>query len=375
MKTLSPPVANSSNSACPLVGCAAPPQAACKAAPQKPASQIVKRLLAKLDRVWIAIGLMMVAISMLDAPQLPTTLAFVFNAVLKTFGFLLLSVGLTAYAKASGVDNLISRAFSGPPLLAVLSAALMGALSPFCSCGVIPIIVALLAMGMPLAPVMAFWLASPLMDPSMFIMTSATLGLEFAVAKTAIAIGIGLLGGWGAYLLTQSGWVTEVLKSGVGNGGCSGSGIRQPKAVVWKFWNEPARVATGLQSFTSNALFLGKWLTMAFVLESLMVVYLPSNLIANVAGGHGFMPVLLATLVGIPSYLNGYAALPLVSGLMAQGLSPGAGMAFLVAGGVTSIPAALAVWAVARGRVFAVYLGFAFAGSLASGLLYGWWMA
>lgn len=335
--------------------------------------QTIKAL--RVDRVWLAIALVLLALAALDTLQLPATLAFVGKASLNTFGFLLLSVGLTAYAKASGVDNLISRAFSGPPLLTVVSAALMGALSPFCSCGVIPIIVALLAMGVPLAPVMAFWLASPLMDPSMFVMTSATLGLEFAVAKTIIAISIGLLGGWGAYLLTRQGLITDVLKDSVGNGGCAGSRIRAPKAVVWAFWREPARVSAALNSFKTNALFLVKWLMLAFVLESLMVAYLPRDLIAQVAGGKGFMPVFLATLVGIPSYLNGYAALPLVSGLMGQGLSPGASMAFLVAGGVTSLPAAMAVWAVARGRVFAAYLGFAFIGALTSGVLFGMWKA
>lgn len=329
--------------------------------------------LIKLDRVWAAIAMALLGIAVLDLSQLPGTLQFVAMAVGNTFGFLLLSVGLTAYAKASGVDNLISRAFSGPPVLAVISAALMGAVSPFCSCGVIPIIVALLSMGVPLAPVMAFWLASPLMDPSMFVMTTATLGLEFAIAKTMVAIGIGLLGGLGAWLLTRAGLITEVLKSGVGNGGCAASRIRNPQAVVWNFWQESARVDSALASFKTNALFLAKWLVLAFVLESLMVAYMPHDLIARVAGGTGVLPVLLATLVGIPSYLNGYAALPLVSGLMSQGLSPGASMAFLVAGGVTSLPAALAVWAVARGRVFAAYLGFAFVGALASGIAFGLW--
>lgn len=330
---------------------------------------------ASIDTVWLMIALILAALAVLDAQQLSQTLSFVAKAALTTFGFLLLSVGLTAYAKASGVDNLISRAFRGPPLLAVVSAALMGALSPFCSCGVIPIIVALLAIGVPLAPVMAFWLASPLMDPSMFIMTSATLGLEFAVAKTLIAAGIGLLGGWGAYLLTSKGWITEILKDGVGNGGCAGSKIRAPELVAWAFWTEPARVSTALTSFKTNTLFLVKWLVLAYVLESLMVAYLPRNLIAQVAGGTGFTPILLATLVGIPSYLNGYAALPLVSGLMGQGLSHGASMAFLVAGGVTSLPAAMAVWAVARGRVFAAYVGFAILGALSSGVLFGLWKA
>ena len=328
---------------------------------------------AYVDKVLLAIAAILLGIAAIDLPQLPATLQFVAAAATKTFGFLLLSVGLTAYAKASGADNLISRAFSGPPLVAVVSAALVGALSPFCSCGVIPIIVALLAMGVPLAPVMAFWLASPLMDPSMFVMTSSVLGLEFAVAKTIVAVSVGLLGGLGAYMLTKSGLIVEVLKDGIGNGGCAGSRIRDPKAVIWKFWAERARVDAAIKSFKTNALFLGKWLLLAFVLESLMLAYLPNDLIARVAGGTGAWPVLLATLVGIPSYLNGYAALPLVSGLMSQGLSPGASMAFLVAGGVTSLPAAMAVWAVARGRVFAAYLAFAFVGALASGLAFGLW--
>ena len=51
----------------------------------------------------------------------------------------------------------------------------------------------------------------------------------------------------------------------------------------------------------------------------------------------------IATIVGVPAYLNGYAALPLVSGLVERGMAPGAGLAFLVAGGVTSLSAAAAV--------------------------------
>ena len=72
---------------------------------------------------------------------------------------------------------------------------------------------------------------------------------------------------------------------------------------------------------------------------------------------------MLASVVGIPAYLNGYAALPLVAGLIEQGMAPGAGMAFLLAGGVSSIPAAIAVWALARPQVFLAYLGCAFTGA------------
>lgn len=278
---------------------------------------------------------------------------------------------LAAYAKATGAENLIAKAFSGRAELMIVFASLMGALSPFCSCGVIPIIAALLVSGVPLAPVMAFWLASPLMDPSMFVITAGVLGVPFAIAKTVAAIAVGLLGGFGVLSLQRFGVLAgPPLQEGVGNGGCAGSKIRNPKAVVWRYWQEPARRETFWSGARQNALFLGKWLVLAFALESLMVAYVPGNLIAGIAGDGGFLSILIATLVGIPSYLNGNAALPLVAGLMDKGMAPGAAMAFLVGGGVTSIPAALAVWAIARRQVFAAYLAFATVGALLSGIAF-----
>ena len=50
----------------------------------------------------------------------------------------------------------------------------------------------------------------------------------------------------------------------------------------------------------------------------------------------------LAVTVGVPAYLNGYAAIPVVAGLMQTGMAPGAAMAFMIAGAMTSIPAAIA---------------------------------
>ena len=70
--------------------------------------------------------------------------------------------------------------FTGNSMSMIIAAAAFGALSPFCSCGVIPLIAALLTMGVPLAAVMAFWLASPVIDPSMFALTSGVLGSDFA---------------------------------------------------------------------------------------------------------------------------------------------------------------------------------------------------
>jgi len=326
-----------------------------------------------IDRVWLAVAAILLALALAAPPQAAESLRFTVAALLNVAPWLLLSVGVAAFAAASGADNLIAKAFRGREAVMVLTAALFGGLSPFCSCGVIPLIAALLAMGVPLAPVMAFWLASPVMDPAMFALTVGALGPDFAIAKTLAAVGLGLLGGYGVLALTRGGWLSDPLRPGIGDGGCGGAKVRAPKPVLWRFWAEPPRVEKFRAEALKSGLFLGKWLTLAFLLESLMLAYAPAGAVAGLVGGDGVLPVMIATLVGVPAYLNGYAALPLVSGLIEQGMAPGAGMAFMVAGGVSSIPAAVAVWALARPPVFALYLLFAFAGSMAAGLLFQLW--
>ena len=78
---------------------------------------------------------------------------------------------------------------------------------------------------------------------------------------------------------------------------------------------------------------------------------------------------MLAALIGIPLYLNNVAALPIVSGLLAQGMQPGAAIAFLISGPVTTVPAMSAVWGVVTRRVFALYLAVSLVGAVVLGWL------
>src|SRR6056297_1391342 len=331
------------------------------------------RTLWRDHRVWLASALILAVLALLDPAQARDSLGFTAQSLLSTAPFLILSIGVAAWATATGADNLIARAFTGAPVVMIGLAALAGALSPFCSCGVIPLIAALLAMGVPLSAVMAFWLASPVMDPSMFVLTTGVLGFEFAIAKTLAAIGLGLLGGWVVHLLARGGGLTNPVRDGIGNGGCGASAVRAPNPDVWRFWQETERLSKFARVAWDTTLFLAKWLTLAFLIESLMLAWIPAATVTAALGGTGLLPIISATLVGVPAYLNGYAALPLVGGLIEQGMAPGAGLAFLVAGGVTSIPAAMAVWALARPSVFALYIALSLSGAFTVGLLFQLW--
>jgi len=112
---------------------------------------------------------------------------------------------------------------------------------------------------------------------------------------------------------------------------------------------------------------LGRWLMLAFLLEALMVRYVPQAAIASVLGRTSMFAVPLAALVGIPLYLGNVSALPIVSSLLSQGMQSGAAIAFLIAGPVTTVPAMSAVWDIVRRRVFALYVGIGLLGAMLAG--------
>ena len=328
------------------------------------------RWLGSIDKVWLTIAAAL-ALGLLLAPALTRdSLLFAGDSLWQVLPFVLLSVAAAAYTQAASADRLIARVFSGHPVAVVFIAAAFGAVSPFCSCGVIPLIAALLAMGVPLGPVMAFWLASPIMDPEMFAMTWGTLGLQFAVAKTVAAIGIGLFGGFTTMAVQRLGAFPSPLRPGIGDGGCGASAVRGDGRVHWRIWTDGDRLNEFWRKAGQTALFLGKWLLLAFLAESLMVRYVPAESIAGLLGGDSLWAIPLAVLIGIPTYLNGYGALPVVKGLLDLGMAPGAAMAFVTAGGVSCIPAAIAVFALVRLPFFVWYAATATTGALLVGLAY-----
>ncbi len=348
---------------------------------------------------------------------------FVLSAVLNVWPAFAISIVLSVLVRALKLDGAIRRAFQANVGLAIVLATLVGAFSPFCSCTVVPIIAGLLASGVPLAPVMAFWIASPTMDPEIFALSVGILGWPLALARLAATLALSLGAGYITLLLTQrfSLMVTKdhqqeqtvatpqkkvpdfdipvlaapivasqtmpLASTAVATAvptttltpaaeSCS-SGSCQIRPTVkqksWQFQLVESFRQISWPDFGRDILqmswSLGRWLLLAFVLEALIISYIPQASIAALLGEDNWFAVPLAALIGIPLYLNNLAALPIVSGLLAQGMQAGAAIAFLIAGPVTTIPAMTAVWGVVSRRVFALYLGLSLVGAILLGLV------
>ncbi|WP_420335411.1 permease [Roseibium sp.] len=279
---------------------------------------------------------------------------------------------LTAWIMASGADRIISRAFEGRMLRAIVAASLIGAITPVCGVTILPLMVGLLAAGVPLAPVMAFWLSSPVTDPAMLATTAAALGLAFAVGKTVAAFGLGLFGGAVTAILSRQNAVGNILRTGglasdLASGTCCGAASFEPRV-----WRETERRAAFRRQAAATTRLILICLIPAFFAEYALNAVLTPGSLAQYVGEDKWWAIPAAVFVGAPAYIDGYAALPLTRALVDNGMSPGAAMAFLVSGGVVSIWGALAIFPVLKLRPFLLYLALAVTGSVMAGYAFGW---
>lgn len=380
---------------------------------------------------------------------------FILQSIFHVWPYLLITVPVAVIVNLSGASKHISKAFSKKPLVSIFLATVIGAFSPFCSCSVIPIIASLLIGGVPLAPVMSFWLASPSMDPEVFFLSVSFLGWNLAVWRFFSAFAMSLSAGYITHILIQKGWITneDTLKSHSYMGGKKNSAptlrlftkMKESFMIIinilTRIYSKPEIAAdccttnisiieTGIKDnknrlgccndnevnykpelpanfrvncccpaiqgemninynktelpdknkttfysrlfkeIISASFMVIKFMVLAYFLEALIVLYIPSNIIHSLLGTNKIFSIIMAAIMGVPIYTNTLAALAMVGGLVTQGMTPAAGLAFLISGPTTTIPAMAAVWKLANKKVFLLYVGFTFAGALLCGILF-----
>lgn len=257
--------------------------------------------------------------------------------------------------------------------------------SAFCSCSVIPVISSMLLAGVPLAPIMAFWLASPSMDPEIFFLSAASLGYPLAIGRIVTTFFMSLGGGYMVYILLGKVNGQDYLKQSLKQeskkkskeSSCQGETCQDQALACCESKGSERNAGTllnrlkpYLKDSIDALLLIGRFLLIAYILEAIIIFYLPGDFITNILGGQGILGILKATAISIPLYTTNLSALGLVGGLIEKGFSEGAGLAFLIGGATTTVPAMSAVYQLVRKKVFFIYLMSAIGFSLLGGLVY-----
>lgn len=144
--------------------------------------------------------------------QITYILKFILQSFLHVWPYLLVTIPLAVWMNLSDFSKYFKAIMTKSPWLSIFLATLIGAISPFCSCGVIPVITALLIGGVPLAPVFAFWVASPSMDPEIFFLSVSVLGWKLAIWRLASTFALSIMAGVITHLLVKRGYITTFLR-------------------------------------------------------------------------------------------------------------------------------------------------------------------
>lgn len=294
------------------------------------------------------------------------------DEVRRLWWIFLLGVMAAALIKTFKLDKRLRSVITRYGRAGIFLAVGTGLFSPLCSCGIVPLVVTLIYGGVPLAPVFALLITSPLMSPDSLVITGGHLGSTFAMAKLASAAAVGLAGGFAVLALQRRGWIRDEGLSGgerpdirekCMDGAPPDDPRRGLEVTVNRWWYFSLMVK-------DMGLLIGRYLLIALVIEAALVAFVPVSWIEKLVGPSGPLSVLIATAAGVPVPLPQVSAVPVVYGLLQQGMDRGAAMAFLVSGPVTSIPAFILLGSVFQRSVLWLYLALSLAGAFVTGMVF-----
>ncbi|MFH1570080.1 MAG: permease [Gemmatimonadota bacterium] len=265
----------------------------------------------------------------------------------------------------------VHAALDGRGMLAAALAALTGLASPACTFASIPVVAGLLSSGFPTVPLIAFLVAAPLMNPSLFVITWGVMGAPMALARAVSAFLLAMVAAWIAQLLVRRGWADLSARPPAEL--ASVRGFRAPSCGV------PAGGGGGwgaLRELASDFLHMSRFVFVYFVLSLLVAsalqVFVPSSMVAGVMGGRRMESAVIGGLLGVPFYVCGGGAVATVAVLMSLNMGPGAALAFFLTGPATKVSTLFSLFAVMRRSVIVLYLGVTLIGGTLLGTAYGY---
>lgn len=229
-----------------------------------------------------------------------------------------------------------------------LMAALLGIVSPFCSCSTIPIFIGLIGAGVPFGITMTFLAVSPMVNQAALIVLPGVVGLQFTLMYAAAGVIIGMTTG---YTLNRLGFDKYIMEFEFG-----GSEVNM---------DEPSRRERARKAYIEAKDILREitpYVIIGVGLGALIHGYVPEKTIETYLSGQ--LGVLGAVAVGIPIYTNVLGVIPVVESLIGKGLPIGTGLAFMMSVAALSIPQFMILKKAMKKELIA-----AFAVTLSTGIL------
>ena len=304
---------------------------------------------------WLADWLVYVVFALSPESHLGSGVHFFIEDTTKIFVLLVVMIYAIGLIRAGLPVERIRAFLSGRNrFLSYILAALLGAVTPFCSCSSIPLFLGFTAARIPIGITMAFLITSPMINEAAVAMLGGIVGWNLTGVYVGFGLFAGILGGFFFDAIKADRLLlTEEPQPGR-CGGCSGAAGETPDRIDWRYRDRFAREEV-------RDIFKRIWLWVLFgiALGAALHGFVPDEFIARHLGGGQWWSVPLAVLIGIPTYANATGVIPVVGALIQKGLPVGTAFAFMLSTAAVSLPEFIMLQKVMRRRlltIFAIYI-------------------
>lgn len=215
-----------------------------------------------------------------------------------------------------------------------LLAALLGVITPFCSCSSIPLFIGFLSSGIPLGVTFTFLIASPLINEASLILFPALFGVKTTIIYNVIGIIVSILGGVLIQKLKLDKYVNQDLLKFKNKASIEleNESKKIPlKKLLKYFWDDGFAITKKIFPYVLLGVGLG----------AIIHGFIPMSLIEGYLSNKEWWVVPVATLMGVPLYANSVSVIPIIDALIGKGVPIGTALAFMTATVTLSIPEAL----------------------------------
>lgn len=319
------------------------------------------------------------------------------NAPVLAFG-ILVAAAITVYVDPEKMRKAIMK----KSVASIGGSVAFGAFTPFCACGTMAVIVAMMTTALPWGPIMAFLTSSPLMSPDEFILYSGIISFKFAVALTISSVIVGLGSGYITHFIENSthffdgqarfaemknvascceektvetcacdGNTAKVAYVPSQGCGCSSEASSTQNDFIKKYKLKQLLKVFVEVGVKQVLVYFSIFAAIGFLINR----FVPAALIMQYMGSGNKFAVPLMALVGLPLYVNGSSAIPIINSLIAGGASQGALLAFMITGPGTSAGVIAGMFTIMKKKAIGLYVVYLLVFAVILGYLYDFLLA
>lgn len=291
--------------------------------------------------------------------RLGSSLNFFLYDVIKITILLILLIFIISYIQSyfppERSRRIMSR-FNG--LWARIVAALLGTVTPFCSCSSIPIFMGFTKGGLPLGITFSFLISSPMVDLGSLALLMSIFGWKVAIVYVVLGLAIAVIGGTVIEKAHLENEVADFIRNG-----------KKIDSEEEKL-NQKERLILSIQSVISTLKKVFPYILAGVAIGAFIHNWIPEELVVKILGKNNPLGVILAVLVGVPMYADIFGCIPIAESLLGKGALLGVVLSFMMAVTTLSLPSLIMLKKIIKTKLLVVFIGICIVGIIIVGYMF-----